>query len=124
MKKIKTIKELQNTILNNTKYGGCAIDLPDGSCIGTTSGGFQPLYYINEDDRTPQSITWGKALQIYNQAVSKKTVVYDLSMEDAQDVADLIETYAEEEEVDKLLYDWWHGNTFKEEIYMKLQDNM
>lgn len=66
MKRLNTVKELSDLIESNDKYDGCAIDLPDGRCIGTTSGGWQPLLFLNDKDKYPQSLTWDEALSIYN----------------------------------------------------------
>lgn len=66
---LKTISELQNLILNDETYGGCAIDLPNGWIIGTTSGGFQPvLYRFPENDRSDR-LSWKDALELYNKIV-------------------------------------------------------
>lgn len=121
---LKTVEELQELIENNDEYGGCAVSLPDGSCIGTTSGGFQPLYYINEDDRTPLRISWEKALQLYNKAVSQHTVVYQVSAEESDEVVNSINEFADPEDVDGLVYGWLNGNITKEDIYMKIRKNM
>lgn len=63
---LKTVKELSNLIENDPTYGGCAVDLPSGRCIGTTSGGWQPLLYQNPEDNYPTELTWEKALELYN----------------------------------------------------------
>lgn len=63
---LKTIEELQNLIYENPKYDGCGIDLPSGKCIGTTSGGWQPLLYQNPEDNYPTELTWTEALALYN----------------------------------------------------------
>ena len=63
---MKTVEELQNLIYENPKYDGCAIDLPNGKCIGTTSGGCQPLLYQSPEDNNPINLTWDEALVLYN----------------------------------------------------------
>lgn len=64
---LKTVKELSDLIENDPTYGGCAVDLPSGRCIGTTSGGWQPLLYQNPEDNYPTELTWEEALEFYNQ---------------------------------------------------------
>lgn len=63
---LKTVKELSDLIKNDPTYGGCAVDLPSGRCIGTTSGGWQPLLYRNPEDNFPIELTWEEALELYN----------------------------------------------------------
>lgn len=63
---LKTVKELQNLIDENPKYGGCGIDLPSGKFIGTTSGGWQPLLYQSPEDDYSTELTWTEALDLYN----------------------------------------------------------
>lgn len=63
---LKTVKELSDLIKNDPTYGGCAVDLPSGRCIGTTSGGWQPLLYQDAEDNYPIPLTWEEALEIYN----------------------------------------------------------
>lgn len=63
---LKTVKELSDLIKNDPTYGGCAVDLPSGRCIGTTSGGWQPLLYRNPEDNCPIELTWEEALELYN----------------------------------------------------------
>lgn len=121
MEKLKTVKELQELIENNEVYNGCAIDLPTGQCIGTTSGGWQPLLYINDEDRCPKSLTWEEALKIYNKAVTQKTLVYDVSLEDSQAEIDLIEAEADPEDSANLISAWVGGTITMEEIYMKIK---
>lgn len=121
MNKLSTVKELQELIANNEVYGGCAIDLPTGQCIGTTSGGFQPLLCINDEDRYPRPITWEEALKIYNKAVSQKTLVYDVSVEDAQAEIDFIDAEADPNDCDNLIDAWIEGTLTMEEIYMKIK---
>jgi hypothetical protein len=121
MEKLKTVKELQELIENNDVYNGCAIDLPTGQYIGTTSGGWQPLLYINDEDRCPQSLTWEEALKIYNKAVTQKTVIYEVSVEDAQAEIDFIESEADPDDVDDLIAAWVGGTITMEEIYLKIK---
>lgn len=54
---LNTIKELQDLIYNDPTSDGCAIDLPSGKCIVTTSGGWQPLLFQSPED----------ALALYNE---------------------------------------------------------
>lgn len=63
---LKTVKELSDLIENDPTYGGCAVDLPSGKCIGTTSGGWQPLLYQDDEDNYPTPLTWEEALELYN----------------------------------------------------------
>lgn len=122
MKKLNTIEELQKLIENNEVYGGCAIDLPTGGCIGTTSGGFQALFYTNDEDHFPIRITWEKALAIYNKAVTQKTLVYNVSVEDAQDEINFINAKADPNDRDFLINAWVGGTLTMEEIYMKIKE--
>lgn len=63
---LKTVKELSDLIKNDPTYGGCAVDLPSGKCIGTTSGGWKPLLYQDAEDNYPIPLTWEEALELYN----------------------------------------------------------
>lgn len=120
MKKLNTIKELQELIKNDDTYNGCAVVLPNGQCIGTTSGGWQPLLYINDEDRGPRRITWEEALTIYNKAVTQRTLVYDVSVEDAQAEIDLIEAAADPDDIANLISAWVDGTITMEEIFEKI----
>lgn len=62
-----TIEELKTLIESNPDYDGCAIELPSGKLIGTTSGGFLPLLYKNTEDIYPCLITWEEAATIYSE---------------------------------------------------------
>lgn len=64
---LNTIKDLWNVIENDPTYEGCAVDLPSGKCIGTTSGGWKPVLYSSPEDDHPTCITWEQALKIYNE---------------------------------------------------------
>lgn len=64
---LKTVDELKALIENDPTYDGCAVDLPSGKCIGTTSGGWQPLLYQNLEDDYPTNLTWEEALALYNE---------------------------------------------------------
>nr|DAE38825.1 MAG TPA: hypothetical protein [Caudoviricetes sp.] len=66
---LNTIEELSNLIENDPTFGGCAVELPSGKIIGTTSGGWQPLLYQNYEDDEPVNITWDKALILYNEEI-------------------------------------------------------
>lgn len=72
---LKTVEELQTLIENEPKYGGCGIDLPSGKCIGTTSGGWQPLLYQSPEDNNPTNLTWTEALTLFNKEM--RTVHYN-----------------------------------------------
>ena len=72
---LKTVEELQTLIENEPKYGGCGIDLPSGKCIGTTSGGWQPLLYQSPEDNNPTNLTWTEALALFNKEM--RTVHYN-----------------------------------------------
>lgn len=63
---LKTVEELKTLIENEPKYEGCGIDLPSGKCIGTTSGGCQPLLYQSPEDNNPTNLTWTEALALFN----------------------------------------------------------
>ena len=63
---LKTVEELQTLIENEPKYEGCGIDLPSGKCIGTTSGGWQPILYQSPEDNNPTNLTWTEALALFN----------------------------------------------------------
>ena len=64
---LNSIKDLWNVIENDPTYDGCAVDLPSGKCIGTTSGGWQPVLYSSPEDDHPTHITWEEALKLYNE---------------------------------------------------------
>ena len=68
---LKTVDELIELIENDPTYDGCGIDLPSGRCIGTTSGGWQPLLYQNPEDLSPTDLTWEEALALYNKEVGE-----------------------------------------------------
>ena len=72
---LKTVEELKTLIENEPKYEGCGIDLPSGKCIGTTSGGWQPLLYQSPEDNNPTNLTWTEALALFNKEV--RTVHYN-----------------------------------------------
>lgn len=72
---LKTVEELQTLIENEPKYGGCGIDLPSGKCIGTASGGWQPLLYQSPEDNNPTNLTWTEALALFNKEM--RTVHYN-----------------------------------------------
>lgn len=63
---LNTINELMELIENDPTYDGCGIDLPSGKCIGTTSGGWQPLLYKNPEDQNPKRLSWDEAFALYN----------------------------------------------------------
>jgi hypothetical protein len=67
---LNSVAELQELIENDPTYGGCAVDLKSGRCIGTTSGGWQPTLYQDPEDNTGKRITWEEALLIYNEELS------------------------------------------------------
>ena len=64
---LTTIQELQSLIENDPAYEGCGVDLPSGRFIGTTSGCWQPLLYLDPEDDEPKQITWEEALRVYNE---------------------------------------------------------
>lgn len=72
---LKTVEELQTLIENEPKYGGCGIDLLSGKCIGTASGGWQPLLYQSPEDNNPTNLTWTEALALFNKEM--RTVHYN-----------------------------------------------
>lgn len=68
---LKNTTELMNLIENDETYDGCAVDLPSGKVIGTTSGGWMPLLYQNPEDDRPVNMTWEEALALYNEEVGE-----------------------------------------------------
>lgn len=63
---LNTVEELSNLIENDPAFDGCAVELPSGRILGTTSGGWQPLLYQNLEDTEPINLTWDEALSLYN----------------------------------------------------------
>lgn len=67
---LNTVEELSNLIENDPTFDGCAVELPSGRILGTTSGGWQPLLYQNLEDTEPINLTWDEALSLYNKELA------------------------------------------------------
>lgn len=56
----------------------CFIRNSDGTAIGSTSGGFSPVFYHSDDDIGTRIDSWDKAYELYIEHNTKHFLSYDL----------------------------------------------